>query len=149
MSWSILLFLVVISCTVEKNSCPCIHKNRLTEATILETKVNRGLPTLKLEGITSYRNGCQTICPHREEAQHHHCQPQLPSPRQKNDQISPARQWGSSLPGLRKHDPPISPPSTPVEICSAHIYRVIFKNLPQTLRSHTQSFRTLGQLLKI
>jgi hypothetical protein len=55
----------------------------LAEATILETKVNRGLPTLKLEGITSYRNGCQTICPHREEAQHHHCQPQLPRPMQK------------------------------------------------------------------
>ena len=55
----------------------------LAEATILETKVNRGLPTLKLEGITSYRNGCQTICPHREEVQHHHCQPQLPRPRQK------------------------------------------------------------------
>ena len=46
--------------------------------------VNRGLPTLKLEGSTSYRNCCQTIFPHREEAQYHHCQLQLPSPRQKN-----------------------------------------------------------------
>ena len=40
--------------------------------------VNRGLPTLKLEEITSYRNCCQTIFPHREEAQYHHCQLQLP-----------------------------------------------------------------------
>ena len=34
-------------------------------------------------------------------------------------------------------------------VVSAHVCKVTFKHLPQPIRSHTQSFRTLGLLLKI
>ena len=63
--------------------------------------------------------------------------------------IIPLAQWGSSLPGLRKCDPPLSPPTRPAEICNACVCKVNFKHLPQPLQSHTQNFRTLGQLVKI
>ena len=56
-------------------------------------------------------------------------------------------QWGSSLPGLRTLDPPLSNPSTPAEIFGTHVCKVTFNHLPRSLTSHIQSFRTLGQIL--
>jgi hypothetical protein len=52
----------------------------IKQLSLCTQNVNRGLPTLKIDGSTSYRNCCQTIFPNREEAQSHHCQLQLPSP---------------------------------------------------------------------
>jgi hypothetical protein len=45
--------------------------------------VNIGLTTLKIEGSIRYMKCCQTIFPRKEEAQYHHCQLQLPSPKRK------------------------------------------------------------------
>jgi hypothetical protein len=55
---------------------------------------------------------------------------------------------GSSLPGLRMLDLPLSLPSTLAEFFT-RLCRVTFKYPPQPLRSHIQSFKTLGQLWKI
>ena len=49
-----------------------------------------------------------------------------------------SRRWGSSL-----------PPSTWVEICQRTSLQSHLQTSPQALRSHTWSFGTLGQLLKI
>ena len=61
------------------------------------------------------------------------------------DKIFRWHRWGSSRPGLRTLDPPLSPPLTPAEIWC----KFTSKHLLQPLRSHIQSFRTIGQLLKL
>ena len=72
--------LVVISCTLEYNSCPFVHNiswiaQLLQRQKYWRQNVNRRLtmPTLKLE-VQVYRNCCKPIWPR------HHCQTQLPSP---------------------------------------------------------------------
>ena len=55
---------------------------------------------------------------------------------------------GVLAPGSAHAWPSAQPPSTPAEIFRAHICKVFFKHLAQSLRSHFRSFGTLGQLLK-
>ena len=57
---------------------------------------------------------------------------------------------GVLAPRMRKLEGGACPPIDMSKICvSAHVCKVTFKHLPQPIRSHTQSFRTLGLLLKI
>ena len=58
-----------------------------------------------------------------------------------NSKTFPLATMGVLAPVLRPLDPLLGPPSSWAE--------VTFKHLPQPLRSHIQSFRILGQLLKI
>ena len=53
---------------------------------------------------------------------------------------------GVLAPRMRKLEGGACPPIDMSKICvSAHVCKVTFKHLPQPIRSHTQSFRTLGQ----
>jgi hypothetical protein len=59
-----------------------------------------------------------------------------------------SRRWGSSLPGLRRRDPPLSPHRRERKFSAARVSRVTLKHLPQPIRSYVRSFGTLGQILK-
>ena len=50
----------------------------------------------------------------------------------------PLTPMGALHTGLRTQDPPLSPP------IGANVCRVAYKYLPQPIKSHIQSFRTLG-----
>ena len=60
-----------------------------------------------------------------------------------------SRRWGSSLTICARLTVRSSPHQQERKFSGARVCRVTFKHLPQPLRSHTQSFGTLGQLLKI
>ena len=52
---------------------------------------------------------------------------------------------GSSLPWMHTVDPQLGPPSKPAQFFQ---HTFLQSDLPKLLISHTQSFGTLGQLLK-
>ena len=60
-----------------------------------------------------------------------------------------SRRWKSSLTVCARLTVGSSPHQQERKFSGAHVCRVTFKHLPKPLRSHTRSFRTLGQLLKI
>ena len=57
-----------------------------------------------------------------------------------------SRRWGSSLPGLRMLDPPLGPPWTWAEFFRRMCLQSHLQTPTQPIRSHIQSFGTLGQL---
>ena len=57
--------------------------------------------------------------------------------------------WGSSLTVCARLTVRSSPHQHERKFYGAHVCRVTFKHLPQSLRSYIPSFRTLGKLLKI
>ena len=59
------------------------------------------------------------------------------------------RRWGSLLPGPCTLDPPLSPPSTPAEICRHACLQSHLQKSPPTPQKYYPKFGTLGQLLKI
>ena len=56
---------------------------------------------------------------------------------------------GVLAPSLRMLERTARPAIDANGISGAHVCRITFKHLPQPLRSHIQSFITLGQLFKI
>ena len=51
------------------------------------------------------------------------------------------RRWGSSLPGWRRLDPPLSPPSTPVEFCWSTCLQSHLKTSPPTPQNSYLKFQ--------
>ena len=56
-----------------------------------------------------------------------------------------SRWWGALLMGLGNWDPPLSPPSTRVEIFRRTCLQSRLQTSPPPIKSHKQSFRTLGK----